>query len=489
MPRKKRLEGTRAPNNASTIYLGSDGRWHGRVTMGVNDDGTVNRPHISRKSEAEVIAAVRELERQRDSGQITKAGSRAWTVEKWLAHWVETIAAPTVRATTMVGYRTSVYRHLIPGVGAHRLNRLRPEHLEKLYARMVAGGLKPGTAHLAHRTVRAALNEAVRRRYLAENPARIAKPPRVEEEEIIPFTVEEAQRVMGAAADLRNGARFLVALTLGLRRGEALGLRWSDLVVTWEHGCSGATRCPSREPARNCPQRASRSAKLSVKRSLQQHLWRHGCPEDRPCGKSYGAHCPQRHGGGVVVTDVKSRAGRRTIGVPAPLVAALERHRVAQDVERRTAGELWTEGGWMFANHVGRPVHPSVDHQNWKALLRRAEVRDARLHDARHTAATMLLVLKVPPRAIMSVMGWSEHAMLQRYLHIPHELTDEIAAQVGGLMWAAPEPAPSEQGLTGEQREAVAKLAEALPEHLRDRLAQLLRDDGDDGPAGSLVPA
>ncbi|MGH3671263.1 MAG: site-specific integrase, partial [Pseudonocardiaceae bacterium] len=79
-----------------------------------------------------MIRAVRELERRRADGKVRKPG-RAWTVEKWLTHWVENVAAPTVRRTTMVGYRRSVYNHLIPGVGAHRIDKLEPEHLEKLY--------------------------------------------------------------------------------------------------------------------------------------------------------------------------------------------------------------------------------------------------------------------------------------------------------------------------------------------------------------------
>lgn len=489
MARKKRPEGTRAPNGASSIYYGADGKWHGRVTMGALDNGRPDRRHVKRTTEKEVIEAVRALEKERDSGIVKKAG-RVWTVEKWLTHWVENIAAPTVRATTMVGYRASVNKHLIPGIGAHRIDRLRPEHLEKLYARMIAGGLKPGTAHLVHRTVRAALNEAVRRRHLVENPATIAKAPRVEEEEIVPFTVDEAQRIMATAGGMRNGARFIVALTLGLRRGEALGLRWSDLTVKWEHGCQQGTKCRKNRAAHECAKRQTESATLTIKRGIQQLVWRHGCPEKRPCGKKYGAGCPQRHGGGVVVTDVKSRAGRRTIGVPRQLIEALERHREVQNAERDKACELWDEGDWMFANYVGRPVHPTVDHENWKLLLRSAEVRDARLHDARHTAATMLLVLKVPPRAIMSVMGWSEHAMLTRYLHIPHELTDDIAAQVGGLMWAAPAAADvddDEDELTAEQRAALLKLVAALPDRWRQRLADVLPDD--DGPGSALVPA
>ena len=114
MPRK-RQQGTRAPNGASSIYWSEyDHCWVGRVTIGVRDNGRPDRRTVKRKNEADVIRVVRSLERQRDSGRVANSG-HAWTVEKWLIHWVETIAAPAVRRTTMVGYRSSVYNHLIPG--------------------------------------------------------------------------------------------------------------------------------------------------------------------------------------------------------------------------------------------------------------------------------------------------------------------------------------------------------------------------------------
>jgi len=120
-------------------------------------------------------------------------------------------------------------------------------------------------------------------------------------------------------------------------------------------------------------------------------------------------------------------------------------------------------------------------------MLTAAKVRKARLHDARHTAATMLLVLKVPVRAVMDIMGWSEASMATRYMHVPDELKQEIAGQVGGLLWAPVPDAESE--LTDAQHEAVRNLAETLPEAWRQRLIALLQRDEDDGPQGSLVPA
>jgi integrase len=428
MPRKRK-EGTRAPNGAASIYYGSDGRWHGRVTMGVRDNGKPDRRHISAKTEAEVRQKVRELERDRDAGR-TKRPGRAGTTGDWLSHWLDNIAGPSVRPKTYAGYQTAVRRHLIPGLGAHRLDRLQPEHIEKLYAKLRASGLKPATVHQVHRTLRTALNEAMRRGRIVQNPAVIAKAPTLTEEEIEPLTLAEAQRILAAAAKRRNGLRFALALAEGVRQGEALGLRWPDYVKTTQK------RGDKTEEIRT----------LTIRRAIQRHTWRHGC--DPACGRKRGADCPNRHGGGLAVVPTKSRAGRRTVGVPKPLAEWFERHRKAQEQERRTAADLWTEGGWIFAQPNGRPIDPRADFEEWRDLLREAGVRPARLHDARHTAATMLLVLKVPTRAVMDVMGWSQASMATRYQHVPVEVLTGIADQISGFLWKPPDD-PEEEGDDG----------------------------------------
>ena len=90
---------------------------------------------------------------------------------------------------------------------------------------------------------------------------------------------------------------------------------------------------------------------------------------------------------------------------------------------------------WVFTNKLGQPVVPNTDYHAWKALLRRASVRDARLHDARHTAATVLLVLGVPERLVMEIMGWSTTGIAARYQHVTDPIRQEVAARVGGLLW------------------------------------------------------
>lgn len=210
---------SRQPNGASSVYEGKDGYWHGRVTLGVKDDGRPDRRHVMRKTKAEAIKAVRKLERDREDGAVRKSGP-AWTVEKWLIHRVENIAAPFVRENTIAGYRVVVNVRLVPGLGKHRLDRLAPEHLEKFYIRMMSEGSSPATAHQAHRTIRTALNEAVRRGHLARNPATLAKAPRLVEKEIEPYTVEEIRLLLKTALETRNGGPAVTS-TAGTARSES----------------------------------------------------------------------------------------------------------------------------------------------------------------------------------------------------------------------------------------------------------------------------
>lgn len=171
-------------------------RW-APVTTDVRDDGRPDRRHVRGKNKAEVLRKVRQLEKARAEGTGGKAG-RVWTVEQRLTHWVENIAAPAVRDNTLAGYRVAVRVHLVPGVGAHRPDKLQPEHLERLYVRMQENGSAAATAHQAHRTIRTALYEAVRPGHLARNPATLAKAPRLTEQEIEPYTIEEVQSILAA---------------------------------------------------------------------------------------------------------------------------------------------------------------------------------------------------------------------------------------------------------------------------------------------------
>jgi integrase len=222
-----------------------------------------------------------------------------------------------------------------------------------------------------------------------------------------PLSHQDATRLVTVANEQPGGARWSVALALGLRQGEALGLSWDD--VDLEQGI------------------------LTVRRALQRHTSRHGCGGS--CGQRSVADCPERIPGGLVLVEPKSRAGRRRVALPAPLVERLRSHRHDQRKQRLLAGSLWEERGLVFTQPTGRPIDPRSDWGHWKALLAAAGVRDARLHDARHTAATLLLVQGVNARTVMDVMGWTEARMLSRYQHVVDELRRDAADRMGEALW------------------------------------------------------
>jgi len=145
--------------------------------------------------------------------------------------------------------------------------------------------------------------------------------------------------------------------------------------------------------------------------------------------------------------ETKTTASRRTIALPSPLVDELRKHRRVQTVERLAAGPAWNpDADLLFPDPLGRPVDPAKDWRDWKKVLRAAGVRDVRLHDARHTAATLLLVQGVDIRTVMAIMGWTEMATAQRYSHAVDELRQEAARRMGSALWS---PGDSSLGRAG----------------------------------------
>ncbi len=378
---------SRSAYGESSIHQDAPGRWHGYVSLGLKREGQRDRRHVSAAKRAEVVRKVRALEQQRDSGVAQPAG-RAPTVSEWLGHWLDTIAIRKVRASTLQGYRGKVNSRIIPAVGHHRLDRLQPEHLEARYIELAEEGLASSTILQLHRILSRALKVAMQRGKIARNVCSLVDAPSLRREEVVPFSTTEARALLGAARGLRNEARWSVALALGLRQGEALALRWEDIDLD--------------------------TGTLTVKRSMQRLV-----------------------GKGLVFDEPKSRAGRRTIMLPNGLRDALRAHRAAQLEERLAAGSEWQENGLLFAQVNGRPIDPGSDWKSWKALLALAGVRDARLHDARHTAATLLLQQGVPARVAMQILGHSQISLtLGTYSHVVPELAQEAAERIDRVLWA-----------------------------------------------------
>lgn len=245
--------------------------------MGNTDAGKAVRRHVRGRTRAEVTAKVAALETERDRSAHRPSSNQSLTLGQWLDEWLVLIQR-TRKPKTFDHYTSLVRVHCGP-LRSRPLARIAVRDIDDLLFRVAQRS--PQSAVALHRVLRSALKTAVKRGLLVANPCTHAVVPRVREAELEPYALEECRRLLLAATELPNGARWAVALALGLRQGEALGLKWSDIDFE-EH-------------------------QLRVRRQLQRPSWHHGCGDPEPDHEP--SRCPQRTGGGWVLEDVKSRAG------------------------------------------------------------------------------------------------------------------------------------------------------------------------------------
>jgi integrase len=208
----------------------------------------------------------------------------------------------------------------------------------------------------------------------------LVQSPRVRHPEVRPLTPGEARTLLNAAQGDRLEALYTVALALGLRQGEALGLQWGNIDLE--------------------------ARQLKVVRALQRRV-----------------------DGRVELSEPKTPRSRRTIRMPEAVVVTLQEHRRRQWRERLKAGESWPAEDFVFTDEVGRPLDGTRVTKVFQRLLVRAGLPRMRFHDLRHSAATLLLVQGVPARVVMETLGHSEVGItLNTYSHVLPALEDEAAA-------------------------------------------------------------
>lgn len=427
----------RRPKGEGTApRLQADGRWRAELTISTDANGKRDRKVVYGATKTECSRNLRALIKDRDSGVLVNG--KPPTLGEWMHHWVENIAPIKVaggkgcRPRTLVGYRSYIRTWVDTSpVAKVRLDKLTPEHLELLYKPLRDLDRSETTISQLHRIVSRALTVAVRRGRAGSNPAQRMDAPQPASFDPDILTPDDARKLRQAAETAPDGARWLVALALGLRQGEALALAWDKIDLD--------------------------AGVVHVHRELYSLPWEHGCPESKdkpgdkkPCGRR-ADHCKQRHSGGRFVGTPKSDAGKRTLSLPAQLVDVLRRHKEAQLRIRAEEGPRWKgfvpENGialeLVFCQRNGKAYQASKDWLAWKAFLKDAGVPAVRVHDARHTAATLLLLMGVDGRVVMDMMGWSVASMLKRYQHVLDEMKVDAAKRVGDALWAdpaAPEP-------------------------------------------------
>lgn len=357
----------RRANGEGSIWQRADGRWTGAVYV-LTSTGAEKRKYVYGRTREEVHRKSQELLRARQSA--TPVPDERLTVADYLTGWLAEVVKIQRRPKTYQGYESVVRLHLVPGLGKKRLARLTAREVRAFVAgvrtacqccrhgwdarraepRCCAAGeccsslLSTRMVQSIHAVLRNALEDAVREELIPRNVARLVRVATPTYTVGRGLPVADARLLIRASRDDRLHAVYVLALTLGLRRGELLGLHWSDVDL------AGGT--------------------LEVVWNLQ------------------------RVEGEVRLVPPKTRHSLRTIPLPELCLDVLREHRKRQMAERLSAGARWAESGLVFTTTVGSPIEPDNLRRRWYPLRERLGMQ-LRFHDLRHTCVTLLLDLSV----------------------------------------------------------------------------------------------
>jgi integrase len=319
------------------------------------------------------------------------------TVRDYLELWLPTLEA-TLRPATLRSYRDRCHNHIAPRIGGIPLQKLSPDAIGAMYADLLregrqkrdgaTGPLAGATVRLTHVVLHKALKDAVKRGRLIRNPADAVDPPRGTtgaQNALHVWTGEQVGAFLAATHDDRNHALWRLLATTGMRRGEALGLCWSD--VDLEAG------------------------RLSVRRALITVGYK------------------------PLVSETKTGRSRRSIALDPETVEALKAQAARQLAEQQEWGEAWTDSGYCFTDESGQALHPDRTSGAFNTAVRAAMLPRIRLHDLRHTWATLALQAGIHPKVVSERLGHATISItLDTYSHAIPAMQESAAALVAALI-------------------------------------------------------
>jgi integrase len=302
-----------------------------------------------------------------------------------LLNWLQYEVQPKVRERTYQSYQQIVTRDLLPSLGRVALQKLTSWDIQALYQQKRRQQAALSTIYKIHRVLHHALNDAVKLGHVLRNVSQFVELPPVKKRErvIQALTFEQARKLLVVAKDDSLEALYVLALTTGLRQGELLALKWSDLDLTY--------------------------GKLQIQRTLL-----------RVCG------------GEAIVSEPKSPTSRRCIHLSQVAIEALHRHTQRRRVTRQRGDRSKQVPEWIFCDDEGRPLRAtSLLRQSFYPLLDKADLPRIRFHDLRHSTATLLLTLGVHPKIVQELLGHSQIMVtLDSYSHILPTLQEEAMKQL-----------------------------------------------------------
>src|SRR5262245_12214242 len=364
-----------------------------RVDLGWQN-GKPRSKTIYGRTRRDVATALRDALKAAQDGKLVVDDRQ--TVGEFLTRWLRDVAQSRVRPRTYVTYEAAIAHHIAPHLARARLSKLTPQQLQGWMATLAAAGVSVGRRRYARVVLRNALATAIRWRLLSFNPATLIDAPRAVRREMRPFAPDEAKGFLAAAKGHPLEAFFVVALACGLRLGEGLGLQWTDFDL--DAGTLQVRRAVQREGGDVTARRPLLAERKRIRKALRQ-LSDQDLPE--PDIEANRADLRKQLQEvrkalktvktSVQVSESKSARSRRTIALPNVAVVALRAHRVRQLETRLAAGGKWQDKGFVFAAGIGTPLDPRNVTREFKALLTAADLPNIRLHDLRHSCATVLL--------------------------------------------------------------------------------------------------
>jgi len=366
----------RRGNGEGTIIRRTDGRWCAAVTL---EGG--GRQFLYGRTRREVARKMDVAVADREQGLLVAGGRQ--TLGKFLIRWLEDSVTPTVRPKTYTSYSQLVRLHILPALGAVPLANLDPPRVQRfLNDKLEEGRLSARTIQYLHAVLRAALGQALKWRLVHTNVATLVDPPRTVRREIRALSPAEARTVLEATRGDWLEALYTLALAIGLRQGEALGLHWQD--VDLEAGI------------------------LRVRLALQRVK---GC--------------------GLQTVEPKTARSRRSIVLPSQVVEGLRAHKSRQ----AKAGCGWHDNDLVFTTATGKPLDGSSVTHRFQKLLRRAGLPHLRFHDLRHACASLLLAQGVHPRVVMETLGHSQISLtMNTYSHVIPALQRDAAERMDAIL-------------------------------------------------------
>ena len=342
---------TRRGHREGSIYRRKDGRWAASISM----EGRKRKTYYG-KTRKDVQEKLKVALHEQQQGTLTTGPQQP--LKFYMDHWLEETHRFKIRTSTYVGYRLMLNKHILPALGHVPLQKLTPQQVQALYAQKMKDGLTPGSVRNIHTVLHKALENAVRWGLVARNVCDAVSPPRTAKREIQPLTREQAQQLLEAARGHRLEVLLLLAIATGARRGELIGLRWSD--VSFEEGC------------------------IHIRRTVSRVT-----------------------GFGLVESEPKTTKGQRKIILPQFALDALKQQHVQQAEDRLKAGAAWKDKGLVFSNPLGDFIDPNSIPQKFYTLLAEIGLPRLHFHDLRHSTASILLSMGVHPKIVQEILGHS----------------------------------------------------------------------------------